>query len=113
MSQRASAANGVGRRRSEKEASRSDNQNWRQPARTTPNSSTQGVLNHVTMGGGGPRSGENMITRGKAVSFYTLMCSFCHSLLLRTYLSFTKTILVHRRMCSLDLSSEDIHTVCF
>lgn len=73
MSQRPTAANGVGRRRIEKEASRSDNQNWRQPARTTPNSSTQGVLNHVTMGGGGPRSGESMITRGKAVSFYTLI----------------------------------------
>lgn len=71
MSQRPSAANGVGRRRNEKEVSRSDNQNWRQHARTTPNSSTQGVLNHVTMGGGGPRSGESMITRGKAFSFYT------------------------------------------
>lgn len=72
--QRPSAPNGGvgGRRRNDKDVGartegslRSDNQHWRQPARTSSNSSTPGLHhNHVTTGG--PRSaGEGMGNRGQ------------------------------------------------
>ncbi|KAH9559096.1 hypothetical protein CY35_06G041800 [Sphagnum magellanicum] len=71
---RPSVANGVGRRRTDKDGGsrpdagfRSDNQNWRQPARTSSISSSQGVhYNHLTTNnsGGLKSSTEVAVVRG-------------------------------------------------
>jgi hypothetical protein len=71
---RPSVANGVGRRRTDKDGGsrpdagfRSDNQNWRQPARTSSISSSQGVhYNHLTTNnsGGLKSSTEAAVVRG-------------------------------------------------